>query len=182
MLLQKNWKNRSKSCKSVYYLPRRRRWRTKHETKANVPTNKTLGMLFQMPETNHTHPPPPLLQPSPISPIRWKTRPRVQRVIFMLFYSISVFSRHCAVLVRRTDKHKKRNNKQTQQDRLTKTLKKKPQTTDSLLLYFPRTPTTLHTDTKTDNTTQQRDILRFSNGYNKMIWWRLWKMREERSL
>lgn len=98
------------------YLPRRRRWRTKHETKENVPKEKTLGMLSQMPETNHTHPPPPLLQPSPISPICWKTRPRVQRVILMLYYSISVFSRHCAVLVRRTDKHKKRSNKQTQQD------------------------------------------------------------------
>jgi hypothetical protein len=37
--------------------------------------------------------------------------------------------------------------------------KKKPQTTDSLLLYFPRTPTTLHTDTKADNTTERHSSL-----------------------
>jgi hypothetical protein len=77
----------------------------------------------------------------------------------MLFYSISVFSRHCAVLVRRTDKHKKRNNKTNATRQTHQIPKKKPQTTDSLLLYFPRTPTTLHTDTKTDNTTERHSSL-----------------------
>jgi hypothetical protein len=61
----------------------------------------------------------------------------------------------CAILVRRTDKHKKRNKTDSPKPQK----KKPPQTTDSLLHYFPRTPTTLHTDTKTDNTTERHSSL-----------------------